>query len=129
MTFTVEKSWLTQNGVDKSEVVLLRHADNQWNEIATTLGTEGDTKVEYTAMLPGFSFFAIGERGAAADAIPAPVTEEPAAEPSAPTPAPTSPTTDGDAMMKEEGGSLTWLWVVLVLVAIGAVVYFVKKRK
>lgn len=60
ITFSVNKSWLTPNGVvDKDTVVLLRYADDQWNELETTLLSENAASVEYQVSTPGFSTFVI----------------------------------------------------------------------
>ena len=128
VNFKVEKSWLSQNGLDKSDVALLRYNNNEWVALPTTVGSEDALAVEYKATTPGFSFFAVGEKSAATAVAPSPSAEgtQPTPTP-APTTAPTAPSS-GTAMEKE-GGSSTWLWVVLVLVVIGAAVYFVNKRK
>jgi hypothetical protein len=89
--------------------------------------SEDAVNVEYSAKVPGFSFFAVGEKSAATAVAP-PTGEEAEPTPAPTTGTPSAPTGDG-TMMEEEGGSLTWLWVVLVLVVLGAAVYFVSKRK
>ena len=118
--FKVEKSWLTENSVDKSEVVLLRYVDNKWTSLPTTVeGDEADS-VSYKAVTPGFSYFVIGTMAGAAA-----VEEAPAGE--GVTGAPT-----GEAEVAEETGGVgsTAFVVVLVLVVVLAVIFFIyKKRK
>ncbi|MCX6665833.1 MAG: PGF-pre-PGF domain-containing protein [Euryarchaeota archaeon] len=56
--FKIEKQWLTDNNIDKSNVKLLRYA-NGWQELATTTVSENETFVFYQATTTGFSSFAI----------------------------------------------------------------------
>jgi len=58
--FQVLKSWLSENGVDKSSVVLYRY-NYGWVELETTTVEEDDDYVYYTAETPGFSYFAIAQ--------------------------------------------------------------------
>ena len=83
VSFKVAKTWLSENGVGASNVVLLRLVDGTWTELATTQGADDGTYVRYTATTPGFSYFAIAEKGAATGATSAPLAE----------PVPTSPPT------------------------------------
>jgi PGF-pre-PGF domain-containing protein len=57
--FKVEKTWLDEQGIDKSNVVLLRYTNDEWQELTTTVTTEDETYVYYEAASPGFSVFAI----------------------------------------------------------------------
>jgi PGF-pre-PGF domain-containing protein len=57
--FSVPKTWIDSNGIDKGKVVLNRYADDNWNALATTLLSEDDDSVNYEATVPGFSVFAI----------------------------------------------------------------------
>jgi len=59
--FTVEKSWLTSNNLDKNNMVLYRFTD-KWDVLPTTLLSEDENKVHYSSLTSGFSYFAIGEK-------------------------------------------------------------------
>lgn len=58
--FEVEKSWMTTNNVNKSEVALFRHSNNAWNKLQTTELSDDGTNVLYEAISQGLSVFAIG---------------------------------------------------------------------
>lgn len=73
--FKVEKSWLTQNKLDKNAVALFRYADSKWNELKASILKEDDKLVYYSASTPGFSYFAVGKSSAE------PVKEETKEEP------------------------------------------------
>ncbi len=57
--FKVEKAWLQDKGIDTSSIILSRYSDKKWNELPTTLLSEDDKYVYFTAETPGFSPFAI----------------------------------------------------------------------
>ncbi len=57
--FKVEKAWLQEKGIDSSSIVLNRYNDKKWNELPTTLLSEDDKYIYFTAETPGFSPFAI----------------------------------------------------------------------
>jgi len=56
--FMVEKSWIEENNFTKESVRLLRFNET-WNELPTGLVEEGEENIEYEAISPGFSTFAI----------------------------------------------------------------------
>ena len=130
--FKVEKKWLADNAVDKNDLVLLRYldAEDKWTELGATLKEDTDaTYLHYIAATPGFSYFAVAEKGAAAEAevvdIPLPAGKEPAG-----TAGEVAGETAGEAMAPKEGaGSSVWLWVVLGLVVLAALVWAVKRRR
>ncbi len=62
LDFKVRKSWLTENKVNKKDIVLLRFTADKWNNLPTILEKEDDLFVFYRAETPGFSYFVIGER-------------------------------------------------------------------
>jgi len=57
--FRVEKAWIQDKGIDKSSIILNRYNDKKWNELPTTLLSEDDKYLYFTAETPGFSPFAI----------------------------------------------------------------------
>jgi PGF-pre-PGF domain-containing protein len=61
--FAINKTWLTINGVDKTNMALYRWANDKWNELATTYVSEDSLEVFYQAETPGFSYFLIGTKG------------------------------------------------------------------
>lgn len=85
ITFTVTNSWLSAQGLGKNDVVLQRFADNQWQELPTTLVGEDATTFTYQATSPGFSVFAITAKAAQ------PAPETPAEQPQPETPTETPP--------------------------------------
>ena len=61
--FKVEKSWLESEGIDTFEVILARFTE-QWDELPTEKIDEDGEYVYFRAESPGFSFFAITQKGA-----------------------------------------------------------------
>ncbi len=58
ISFSIEKSWINENGVDPADVRLMRYTE-QWDEIDTSVTDEDDEYFYFTASTPGFSPFAI----------------------------------------------------------------------
>lgn len=58
LEFRINKSWLTNKNANPESVVLMRY-NNGWNELPTTLTTEGYDYIYYKATTPGFSYFAV----------------------------------------------------------------------
>lgn len=122
ISFNVEKSWLTANNVDASEVVLKHFADNKWTELATTKGTETADKVNFEATTTSFSFFAIAKKGE-------PVVVTPATNA---TTTPTTPTPETKTNAPEAtatGSSSGWVWLLVALVALLALVWWLTNKK
>ncbi|MBU1111577.1 MAG: PGF-pre-PGF domain-containing protein, partial [Nanoarchaeota archaeon] len=67
--FKVLKSWLKDNGLNKLNVALFRYANDQWNELTTTLLSEDNEYVYYSATTHGFSYFIIGETEQAIESL------------------------------------------------------------
>ena len=57
--FKVEKSWIQDKKIDKSSITLNRYSDKKWNQLPTSLSSEDDKYLYFTAQTPGFSPFAI----------------------------------------------------------------------
>jgi len=57
--FKVEKTWITNNSIDKNMIVLMRYHNGSWQELPTTLVKEDETNIYYEATMTGFSIFAI----------------------------------------------------------------------
>lgn len=71
MKFRVSKSWLTTNGVGESNIALWRYTSGAWKQVETKLVSSDASYVNYEAITPGLSTFAIGskEGGTSAFAI------------------------------------------------------------
>jgi len=105
VTIQVVKSWLSSNGLAADNVALFRFDESvgQWNELATTyVGSEGDNEL-YDIELTSFSFFAISEKSA--------VVEE------------------GAEGVGEGGANLTFLWIIIGVVALVLIGWGIKKGK
>ncbi len=57
--FKIEKSWITDRKIDQSSITLNRYSDKKWNQLPTSLLSEDDKYLYFTAKTPGFSPFAI----------------------------------------------------------------------
>jgi len=56
--FWVEKDWIFNSGKEPTDVRLMRY-DDEWEVLQTEIIEENVTHVHYSAILPGFSIFAI----------------------------------------------------------------------
>ncbi|MCX6747057.1 MAG: PGF-pre-PGF domain-containing protein [Candidatus Pacearchaeota archaeon] len=99
ITSFVEKTWVTQQGLQKEDVALFKfdEATNKWYELPTTYSKEDTNNYYYTATVSSFSYFVI-----AAKTVEAPPVEE--------------PPTEGVA------GIPLWIWIVAGIVIVGAIV-------
>jgi len=59
ITFSIENAWLTEQGLDKNDVVMVHYHNGEWVELETELLIEYETQTFYTATTDGFSTFAI----------------------------------------------------------------------
>ncbi|MBI4015548.1 MAG: PGF-pre-PGF domain-containing protein [Candidatus Aenigmarchaeota archaeon] len=55
----INSSWISENSVDSGKIFLQRWTGTAWNKTAAKKGTEGTDSVEYSAVSPGLSFFAV----------------------------------------------------------------------
>jgi len=59
ISFRVNRTWISENDIDKSTITLCRYSDNTWNALpATPIGGDEDF-FYFRAETPGFSPFAI----------------------------------------------------------------------
>jgi PGF-pre-PGF domain-containing protein len=65
--FKVEKSWVQDKKIDKSSVTLNMYSDKKWNQLSTSLSSEDDKYLYYTAQTSGFSSFAITGKSTATE--------------------------------------------------------------
>ncbi|MCK9580036.1 MAG: IPT/TIG domain-containing protein [Methanoregula sp.] len=59
ITFTVPVSWLEENHLAQSDIVLYHYTGNAWEALPTTAGSTANGIVTFTATSPGFSLYAI----------------------------------------------------------------------
>ena len=59
ISFSVEKSWVSQYHIDESTIKLNRYHDGEWNELSTTMTGEDKNNLYFRSTTPGFSPFAI----------------------------------------------------------------------
>ncbi|MFA6362049.1 thaumatin family protein [Methanoregula sp.] len=59
ITFVVSGTWLTANNVAPANVELMRYNDKQWNALPTTFVSQSGDNYYFSAVTPGFSYFAI----------------------------------------------------------------------
>ena len=57
--FSVNKTWLAENNLDKNDINLYRYVDGAWIKLLTTVTDEDDTYVYFESQTSGFSPFAI----------------------------------------------------------------------
>jgi PGF-pre-PGF domain-containing protein len=57
--FKVEKSWIKDNSISQSSVILSRYSNQKWNQLPTSSLDEDDKYLYFIAHTPGFSPFAI----------------------------------------------------------------------
>ncbi len=80
--FSVDKSWIESNDIDKTTLAIQRYKDG-WNELLSRIIKEDANKVYLEAQTPGFSTFAItGEKNVLSlpEATPVVSTPEPTVE-------------------------------------------------
>jgi len=59
VVFTVYKSWINENNIDKSSIALYRYSDDTWHELMTRKIAEDANSLQFEAETPGFSPFAV----------------------------------------------------------------------
>ncbi len=62
--FQVTRGWLLNNKLESDNIVLMRFVNGEWEELKTALLSTDNKYAYYEADSPGFSYFAIGEKGA-----------------------------------------------------------------
>jgi len=73
ITFSVDKSWVSENNIDPATVKLLRYT-TMWTELKTTKTGEDAEKIYYSAETPGFSPFAISATSTEGEEVTATVS-------------------------------------------------------
>ncbi len=118
--FRVKKSWLAEQGMNKEQVALYRYDGSSWVMLDTTVLSDDDVYVYYSATATGFSYFMIGEK----EEVVAPAPDVPAPDVPAPdVPPPTGDVVADDDTIEDEGSergpipSLVW-WILICLAAV-----------
>jgi PGF-pre-PGF domain-containing protein len=66
ISFKVDKSWIQENDIDPSSIVLYKYDDEkkEWEKLSVNLEREDNEFLHFTANVPGYSSFVItGEKG------------------------------------------------------------------
>ncbi len=125
--FKINKVWLTDNHVDKSELALFRYVGNQWVALPTTYLSDDSTSLFYRAETPGFSYFSVAQRKPIEqnqvtvlnNTVPQTVNNQS-----------TTSSLDKTSSSKKRSSSF-WLLLVLGILILSIVLYFIidKRRK
>jgi len=67
--FKVEKSWIQDKKIEQSSITLNRYSDKKWDQLPSSLLSEDNKYVYFTAKTPGFSPFAITGKTVAKEAV------------------------------------------------------------
>jgi len=110
LTIQVEKAWVSDNGLDKEDIVLSKFDETgtQWNELTTTYKEEDDSYYYYDSELTSFSYFAIGAKAALVEA---------------------GDEGTGATTTDEEEKNLTWLWILIGVIVLGVIIKFSLSNK
>ena len=102
--FRIERSWAAGVGLGKNDIAVFRYneAENKWNELTITSTAEDAVYYYYDVELESFSYFAIGERVAKAEA--------------------------GGEEIEKDGISI-WIWILIAVVIIAIIVWQMKTKK
>lgn len=126
ISFRVPKSWLNENNLQSTDILLFRYKDNEWSELTTTVTSSDSEYVNYEAETPGLSFFAIATKVVAEETIEE-GEEVPGEETPEEAPTPVEKPKPFESPTKAPAG-----WIILVIVIIvgivGFVVYQQKKK-
>lgn len=122
--FQVDKTWISQNRIDRRTVSLNRYKSNAWQRLTTREVSEDNNFVYYEAESPGLTTFAItGE-----EIVSTTTTTTTTLPTTTTTTLPITTTTTLPA--GEGGGTLVWVGVILLIIVIIAVIIFwLRKRR
>ena len=110
--FPVNKSWISENGIDPSTIALNRYK-NEWKKLPTQKISEDSDYIYYEAKTPGFSIFVItGEKAGVTTTTTTPATTAPTT-----TIATTIPTTIPAA---PKISKLAWIVIGVIIICVVA---------
>ena len=101
VTIQVDKIWASNNNLGKDRIAMFKFDGNKWNELTTNYKSEDNDYYYYDVELDSFSYFAISEK--------AKITKK--------------------EIIEEIKEGKTWLWILVVLIVIGLIVWFKTKGK
>lgn len=121
LTFTVNKSWLSQNSIAKEEVILYRYT-TQWDALQTNIKSTNENTIIYEATLPGLSLFTIGIKKQEIIASEKKEIQQPLNIPS---------NSSSAAIVTKNGSAYKWkiISVILFLIVLTAMLFIWKKSK
>lgn len=129
--FSVSRDRLSSAGLSPDEVSLYRYNGDEYTELDTSVGSEGDDRVTYTAESPGLSVFAIGESSEQVTdtATPVPDTATPVPDTATPAPDTATPEPDVESPVPDDDGGLSPILIggvviVVLAIAVGAYLAF-----
>lgn len=136
LKFQVTRGWLNNNKLEPDDVVLLRFVNGKWEELKTELLSKDNKYAYYEAEAPGFSYFAITEKGAVPltpraveveeEALPA---EEPVEEEAVVSDVEEAPTGEEPVTEEKKPDYLTPVLTVIILIMVVLVVMIIMKKK
>ncbi|MFH1588184.1 MAG: PGF-pre-PGF domain-containing protein, partial [Candidatus Diapherotrites archaeon] len=134
--FAVTEEWLTNNNFEYTNIVLQRLVDGTWINLKTTYINNTDGYYYFTAITPGFSYFAITTQTEAE--TPTATPEEQEEDKQTPTPKPKTPTQPSTAngnvlnidLGNEQSMDLITPIIILILIAViaGTAITFLGKK-
>ena len=77
ISFRVTSSWLADNQVTPDQLVMLRNHDGIWTQLSTTYVRQVGNYYYFTAVTPGFSYFAVAVRNATVVTAPSAIAAYP----------------------------------------------------
>jgi|GEM_PF-3283499 len=118
--FKVNDSWLLENGFDSSDIRLVKWVDNKWITLETGVLFNKDGYTHFSAKSMTFSIYAI--TGIKKEEMMPSATEKTAVTPEA------APLSTEERTPAPEGKTPLWIWMILALLLIAALVYALKRR-
>ncbi len=103
--FRVEKSWVTNNNLQKEDVAVYKFdsSGKTWNGLTTTYKSEDNIYYYYDVELASFSYFAIGEKAQAVS--------------------------EGETIAETLTKDYLWVWIVIIAVVLVAAAFFLLRKK
>jgi PGF-pre-PGF domain-containing protein len=119
--FQVNKSWISNNKINRTTIALSRYKNNNWEKLTTKEISEDNDYVYYEAETPGFSTFAVTGEEILTTTIPATTI--------ATTTITTMVTTTIPSMTTGVGGVPTWILIIIILVVVIIIAVWLYQRR